>query len=500
MTRLSLKERYVVILCVTALFSVIYHVVLLYPPYGNGLPSGFDGYVHAGVAHSLAENGFVYPQTSIYPPLFLLSLGFLSMLTGIQPIRLISPYGIVVDVLLVFPMYYIASRICDGNKSIGLLAAFFVSIDPVTFNLLCLGSIPNLLGFLWLLLLMSVLLSDLRNKPAGIILMAILSVLIFFTHILVSAFLLFIFGVIFIHEFILKRDNRYMRPLFYSLLIAAVPVFLYYIPRMLYFYLGTTTGGEYIIWVSSGFILLPILSSPLIFLAKRKWMNRYISSRSPYLTFLKFWYVVPILIALIFIWEASIFSRMWQFLSLPAIVVISSVLVRKFAMMEKTRGERPVKAIAAAILTVCVVTTAFSGAYQFNVFFYATPERLALANWISINTPANATFCTEEEFLPTHLGWYVSGLTGRIAYESLSNFSVTFEVGSQTANAIRLARNITSLPVGSASWTTAVKELDVTYVILLANRTHPNYATISDKIVYANAAYVVYNITTFTLS
>jgi hypothetical protein len=500
MVRDFLRNRYIVLLCIIALFALVYRLIILYPPYADGLPSGFDSYVHAGVAYSVVANGFAILPTDIYPPFYHLTLAFLYVVTGIPPIRLVLPYGIAVDVLSIFPVFYIAQRICDGNKSIGLLAAFFKSIDPISLNLLVMGSIPNLLGFFWLLLLISVLLSDLRNRWTGVLLMAVLSSLIFFTHLLVSAFLIFLFALIFIHEFILKRDSRYLKPLFFSLLIAAVPVGLYYIPRIAYFYLGVTTGEEYILWASSGFILVPIASLPAIFLVKRNWRNRNVSSKSPYLNFLEFWYAAPILIALVFIWQASIVSRMWQFLSVPAIIVISSVLVKKLTMMKKVRGPNPVKAITATLLVACVITTAVGGAYEFNAVFYATPARLELTNWISSHTPMSATFCTEEESLPTHLGWYITGLTGRTAYESLSNYAGAFEVGTEATNDILSAINITSLLVGSEYWTKAVRELNVTYVVLLAGEPHPNYAAISNEIVFQSESYIVYNVTTFTLS
>jgi hypothetical protein len=201
-----------------------------------------------------------------------------------------------------------------------------------------------------------------------------------------------------------------------------------------------------------------------------------------------------------FIWQASIVGRMWELLSLPALVVFAATLVEGLTVMKKARGRKTAKVVAVAILTACTLTTFTIGALQFGLSFYATPPRLELTNWISSATPSEARICTEEESPPTHLGWYIGGLTGRTAYESLSNFSAIFEVGSQATLEIELARNITSLPVGSGYWTEAVQSLNVSYVVLLANKTHPNFEGISSDIVFNNGYYVVYNITEFTLS
>jgi hypothetical protein len=87
-----------------------------------------------------------------------------------------------------------------------------------------------------------------------------------------------------------------------------------------------------------------------------------------------------------------------------------------------------------------------------------------------------------------------------MAYESVGAFAGPFELGMDVARDIELAMNITSLQAGSTYWIQALKSLNVTYVVLLAGNPHTNYASISNDIVFTNSAYIVYNVTTYTLA
>jgi hypothetical protein len=82
----------------------------------------------------------------------------------------------------------------------------------------------------------------------------------------------------------------------------------------------------------------------------------------------------------------------------------------------------------------------------------------------------------------------------------MQNFVAAFELGIDVANNLQLANNITALQAGSAYWIQALRALNVTYVVLLTDNPHPNYASISNDTVFANTAYVVYNVTTYTLT
>jgi hypothetical protein len=210
------------------------------------------------------------------------------------------------------------------------------------------------------------------------------------------------------------------------------------------------------------------------------------------------WYLSPPVIAIIFVWQAAIASRMWHFISYPAIVVLAIIVTMKFMRMKKFHKRNTVIILTAILLGTTFTSTFITGTYCMAAFHDATPERLQVIDWIRTSTPANARFCTEEEYFSTHLGWYIIGLTGKMAYESLLSFAEPFEVGVDIARNINLANNITTLQAGSAYWIQAVKALNVTYVILLGSEAHPNYTVISNDTVFSNAMYVVYNVTEYT--
>jgi hypothetical protein len=303
--------------------------------------------------------------------------------------------------------------------------------------------------------------------------------------------------MIFLYEIILKRGHYYSKPLFYSLLIAAIPAGLFYIPRLSYLYLGVLGGTEYLIWNLANFIVLPILCLPIIFLYKRAYTKKFTYARNQNLKLIRLWYLTSPVMAIAFIWQAAVLSRMWHLISFPTIVVVAMIVVAKFRLMAKARSRRTAAALTATLLIACVVTTYSAGVVMFGSFYQLTPERMQLMNWIENSTPQNATFCTEEEFIPTMLGWYIMGLTGRRAYESLLNFSEAFQLGTEIAFDMKVANNITTLTAGSAEWVSSIRTLHVSYVILLVNKTHANYAPISSNVVFTTSLHVVYNVTTF---
>lgn len=480
------------------LFGVVFRISILYPSYSIMLPSGYDTYIHSASAYFIAKGGLeATPTSSIYPPVFLILLAGLYKLTGIMPVYLIAPVGIAVDVLCVLPMYYITRRMSGNNNLVSLVAAFFTTLNPITLDLLILGSIPAMLGILEFLLIVAVLVSDFKNSIPGIVLMGLSGGLICLTNILVAAFYIFFAGMIFLYEIILKRGHYYSKPLFYSLLIAAIPAGLFYIPRLSYLYLGVLGGTEYLIWNLANFIVLPILCLPIIFLYKRAYTKKFTYARNQNLKLIRLWYLTSPVMAIAFIWQAAVLSRMWHLISFPTIVVVSMIVVAKFRLMAKARSRRTAAALTATLLIACVVTTYSAGVVMFGSFYQLTPERMQLMNWIENSTPQNATFCTEEEFIPTMLGWYIMGLTGRRAYESLLNFSEAFQLGTEIAFDMKVANNITTLTAGSAEWVSSIRTLHVSYVILLVNKTHANYAPISSNVVFTTSLHVVYNVTTF---
>jgi hypothetical protein len=487
-------------LLLIVLFAFIFVIVLEYPTLVSGYPSGFDGYVHAASAYLVAKGGLAAsPASPFYPPFFALFVALVYQLTGINPLHLIMPVGLVAYFLCVPPMYYITKKISLDN-TMGLYAAFITAINPIALYLVIMGTIPNLLGFLGLLLFLSVLISDYRAKPVGIILMSLFEIFIFYVHLLVSGFLVFLFLLVFVYEVLLKKGTRYFMPFFVSLLISVPVAAIYYLPRISLFYLGTLGGVDYLVWTLVNDIALPIICLPAIFIFRANMRKKFIPAGQQHLALLKLWYLSPPIITVLFIWQASISNRMWDFAAYPAIVVLAMIIPMKLKAMKKTREKRTVTIAAAAILITSFCFSYVVGATLISDFQNATPQKIQLSNWIMTNTSPDARFCTEEEYLTTHLGWFISGTTGRIAYESMQNFVAAFELGIDVANNLQLANNITALQAGSAYWIQALRALNVTYVVLLTDNPHPNYASISNDTVFANTAYVVYNVTTYTLT
>jgi hypothetical protein len=494
----KLANKPKLILFLIMLFGVLFRASILYPSYGVMLPSGYDAYIHAASAYFIANGGLAASPTSpIYPPFFLILLAWLYELTGVLPVYLLVPVGIAINVLCFVPIYYIASRVSGGNSLVGLVAAFFAAIDPIAMSLLIMGTIPELLAILEFLLIVAVLVSDSRQTARGVVLMGLSGGLIFLTNILVAVFYIFFVGLVFLYEIILRKGSDFAKPLFYSMLITAIPACLFYIPRLTYLYVGVLSGLEYFLWNIANLVTVPILCLPMIFLFRSAYTKKFTYARKQNLKLLRTWYLASPIMAVVFIWQADVLSRIWQILTFPTVVVVAMIFVAKFKLMAKARTKKTAAIVTATILAICAVSTYPAGVFMYDQFYNVTPERMQLMNWIQTSTPQNAVFCTEEEPLPTMLGWYVMAVTGRMAYLSLSNFSAVFQFGTDVAFHMSLAHNITTLTASSADWISALRILHVSYVILLKNETHANYAPISGDIVYITSSHVVYNVTTF---
>lgn len=480
------------------LFGLVFRVVILFPSWRGGIPSGYDTYIHAATAYFIAKGGLAAsPASPIYTPLFSLLISYIYLLTGVQPIFLVVPTAVVIDTLCILPMFYIARRISGGNSTVGLLCAFFAAINPISITLLVLGSFPSMFAMLGFLTILSMSVSGIRDRPLGIILIGLLGAFVALTNILVAATYVFFFVVLFFYEIVLRNGTHYTKPLLLSAFITVPLAAVFYVPRLSYFYVGILGGEEYILWVLPPLVITIILLPPIFFLFKTGLQKKYVSAGAEHLKLLKVWYLTAPLMALAFVWQVSVISRLWHFLTFPAVVVLSMVFVRKFALMGKAKRPRTAKLMATGLLVFCVCGAYVGGVYCFNEFYSLTPGRLQLINWIEASTPMSAAFCAEEEFLPTHLGWYIMGLTDRLSYESILNFSGPFEVGTDVRLHIALANNITVLEANTTYWIKAVKDLGVSFVILLTPKNHTNYDTISGKKVFVNAEYTVYNVTQF---
>lgn len=494
-----LENRPTVMLLLIILFGFVFRISLLFPSWRDGIPSGYDTYIHAASAYFIATGGLqASPTSPIYTPVFSILVAIIYQLTGIQPIYLVVPIAVVIDVLCIIPMFHITRRISGNNNTMGFLGAFFTAINPISITLLVLGSFPSMFAILGLLTIISILVSDMGERPAGIVLMGLLGAFIFLTNILTAAFYILLITMVFFHEVVFRKISGLIKPLIFSLIITIPIAGIYYVPRISYFYVGLLGGMEYILWVLPPLIITMIALIPLLILFKSGLKEKYIPRKAQHLRLLEIWYLTTPMMALIFIWQVAVLSRLWYFVTFPAIVVLAIVFVTKFRLMRKIRKPVTVKAAAGALLITCVVGSYIGGYYCFNEFYSLTPDRVQLINWIETSTPMTATFCAEEEFLPTHLGWYIMGLTGRMSYESILYFAGPFEVGTDVALHLELAKNITTLEATSQYWLQAVKDLHVTFVILLSSKNHTNYASIHDEIVFTNTEYTVYNVSQYS--
>lgn len=127
------KGRALQILAVLFLAAL---AIRLVPPLTSGFLVNYDSIYHARIGQIVADTGFVPAEDytmggrpHLYPPLYHLILGYLSLATGVEALTLVKFVLPFASALLVFPVFFLMKKF--RNERIALWAAAYTAVNAM---------------------------------------------------------------------------------------------------------------------------------------------------------------------------------------------------------------------------------------------------------------------------------------------------------------------------------------------------------------------------------
>ncbi len=366
---------------------------------------------------------------------------FVVMFTGMPILSALMVIAAFFSSFVVFPAYLIARRLWRSSST-GILAAFFVTVSSLSFEMLGWGGYPNIVT---LFLITAIVYLFLRNHDhayrsdfmvSGLLLGSLLltHLLSFFvlTSVLVTYIIVLSVGYALKH----KRISQSLRParLFVVSIVLGILLISPWLVRVSNFYLDMASQGVFFggmtqnknLLFSNRAIDVSILflsgAVVLIFFMLKASRGRYVDSQS--LLFVV-WFLVPLFLTQSYLVNIiTDYQRFVYFVDFPSLIILSagvfyilryvSTAVKKYSVGKYQRYEKISlgTAFAATILiiylTLPLMITPSQTLYKMN--FYTTinnPEANAM-NWIQQRTSTSAVLVADHLY-----GWWLSGVAQR---------------------------------------------------------------------------------------
>jgi len=411
-------------------FTTIFRLLI----FSDFKPTGTDPLAHLLRARELVNAGRVpsvhslyLPGTPwVYPPLFHAVLSCL-LLLGAPPLESVFGLGLVSDVLIAVPIFFIGTRL-NGIRS-GALAVTLFAIDTSHIYPLTWGGYPNLMASLFMA--MGILaLMDKAWKSVPVLAMTTLAIGL--THYLSLAVWIVILAVFILLSYVQRARSKILSVVL-ALVVAGIALVSWYLPRLATYWSLLATGpdlaglvsaglvqliGLYLVTFGLGGFLVVILPLTLFRLPWRRNPELYA------------WALAPLLLSIPFMTYPNIVIRMLYFATTPSLLAFSAVAlsgVERFSgpnsligAIDGFLGRIPIVTAARRIwysrrsyvILLILLLFAFQSVY-FGVrahSFYRTydPELVQLARWFAEHATPSKTIAAE--LVP---GLFVAALSPR---------------------------------------------------------------------------------------
>jgi len=398
-----------VLICLIAP-SILYYLFghLHFPPSGGDIGDWLR------YAYGLFENRYPLWDNNPwqYPPFALIIIYMLAKLTSeLTAVRLM---GLLLMGLLPIPMFLLGKKL-TGKDSLALLIAFLTATSGIYYDMYGWGSLPNLLGFVFLPLTFLYRLKLIQNETlSNLLYTSILSILVVLTHHLTTIILLMTLG--FLTLFSLMKRQKIKNSIIH--LLIPTSVFLLYRfsvgPNEFISFNESAWYKSYadfstLVWVFKDIMLLIVFS--VLAILGFVWMyrdNKYMAvlfgawTISPYL-FCLLW--IPKLVAI-------------DFNRLPIFALQPTTMLALFFIYQVLKSEKnveiPTRALSVSILTILMLTAFFSGPIIFgqNVIKYYPKADYNVYEplmWVKNNTEPLDTIVTREG----QVGRWIEGVDHR---------------------------------------------------------------------------------------
>jgi len=412
-----LKPKYSKILVYVALGlicliapSILFYLFghLYFPPHGGDIGDWLR------YAYGLFENRYPLWDNNPwqYPPFALIIIYLLAKLTSeLTAVRLM---GLLLMGLLPIPMFLLGKKL-TGKDSLALLIAFLTATSGIYYDMYSWGSLPNLLGFVFLPLTFLYMLKLIQNETlSNLFYTSILSILVVLTHHLTTIILLMTLGFLTLFS-LMKRQK--MKNSIVTILIPTSVFLLYRFSVGSNEFISFNESAWYknyfyfpvAVWVFKDVMLLIVFT--VLAVLGFIWIYR---DNEHMAVLFGAWTISPYLFCLLWIPKlvAIDFHRLPIFALQPTTVLALFSIYR--VLKSKQNIEIPTRALSVSILTILILTSFFSGPIIFSqnvIKYYAKSDYYVYepVMWVKNNTEPLDTIVTREGLV----GRWIEGVDHR---------------------------------------------------------------------------------------
>jgi hypothetical protein len=397
----------------TVFILIVFYVLISM----NGLVLGNDGSVHLSRAKDFLSTGKIsLANLGWTPPLYQIMLAVLITFTGAtnieQLILIVKISAVVVNWLMVFSVYLIASRFF--SKKIGVVAAGLLLLCFPMFELNMWGGYTSVLGIAFMLLLFLYLPLSVEHKSYMIV-AGVSAFALVLSHQLTMFVAVLILAPVLLYM-VIKSRGKGIKGLIFIIIGGGVAFFLYYIRAMLP-YLGgiiehvffaqkamayqipQTSLGAY--WVNFGFILILGAAGAFVtayILWKQK---KHVSNLTLVLAF-----IIPLVLAKSYYFGLMLPFQWFVYYVMPILAILSAVFL--FFVASKSLNyykthKATIKRVYFKVAIIGIIAlSCFALALRGDVLYsningaasyYSTSDPMALqaGQWLKTNYPGPAT-------------------------------------------------------------------------------------------------------------
>jgi hypothetical protein len=448
------REKTTLIVCLVFLAAFVFRVAVLFR---SEYPPSTDIGLHSNILNLVLDTGEV-PTWNPYhmggepltnTPGFYLFASFLVLLTGMPQLTAQVLLAALFSAFMVFPAYLISRKIWK-NKSIGLLAAFFVAVSTFSLEMLGWGGYPNIVSLTLIGIAVFVFLKN-SNQPHffKLIITALLLGALAITHLL-SFFVLLSVWIGYIILLQIAKAFRLthvksLRTLGFFLASLALAALLVspWLLRVWNFYWDMSAQGVFVggMEENKGLILanrhvdvnILVFSLALVLLIFmfRASRGKYVDEES--LMFIALFFA-PLALTQAYVFGIiTDYLRFMYYVDMPGLLTLAasvffafrftSVGIKKLSMTKWNRYVN-VRAAAKIIPPLILIIVYFVSPLSLTPVeavtraeFYTTVKtsEATAMNWIQQKTPA------QSKLLADHLyGWWLSGVAKRSTLSAVS--------------------------------------------------------------------------------
>jgi hypothetical protein len=415
----------------------------------------YDIGLHSSIINLILDKGKL-PQWNPYhmggeplatPPGYHLFASLIVLFTGMPLLVAQTLIGAFFGSFAVFPIYLISKKMWRSSGA-GFLAAFFMTVSDLCFEMLSWGGYPNLISLTLIVIIFYLFLKNSEQTNSfnlfatGLIFCSFILTHLFSLFVLLSIVIVYIFWLL-IGKILKLWETNGLNTLRFFFVSTAVGILFAspWLLRVSGFYLDMFSGGVFLGGIEANRILIFFnryvdirvlgligVVFPTLFMFKAS-RGRYVDSGS---LLLITWYLVPLVLTQSYIVGISVdYPRFLYFAEFPGLLILSAVMfylfryvsttikrfpVPKWSWVEKTASHIALLAILLVIYVISPLSITPMQAVATTDFYTSIKKpEASVIDWVQQRTANSAILVSDHPY-----GWWLSGVAQRSTLSSVS--------------------------------------------------------------------------------